>query len=194
MDDQRRLTNCAHAVGDVIGVHQRRNGLGHALTGLLDQIRQPRLLVLWAVEKQLQQRKGLQAEQAAAGGAAMRLKLGLALNKTSDFKTEATKLGLKTDTLPTFVPAKAAANDERLRAIAYAVTSLKPGDVSDPVPIQSDNATLLLHLDTRAPADPAGLADFENRFRSSQDEQLRNIVSADWADWKSKQPGTHSPA
>jgi hypothetical protein len=58
----------------------------------------------------------------------------------------------------------------------------------------TDNTTLILHLDSRGKADPAGLAAFETRFRDSQDQQLRAIVFADWADWKSKQPGTRKPA
>jgi hypothetical protein len=37
------------------------------------------------------------------------------------------------------------------------------------------------------------LAEFETRFRQSQDQQLRSMVYADWANWKSKQPGTHRP-
>jgi hypothetical protein len=97
------------------------------------------------------------------------------------------------ETLPAFVPIKAPQSDPRLQTIAYAITSLQPGQVSDPVPVQTDNTTLVIHLDSRGQADPAGLADFENRFRQSQDQQLRALVYADWANWKSKQPGTHKP-
>ncbi len=144
-----------------------------------------------AIKKQLQQTKGLQAEQQAAQAASVKLKSEVAAGK--DFKTAATADGLKVDTLPTFVPMKVPQNDLRARTIAYAIAPLKTGEVSGPVPIESDNATLVLHVDNRAPADPAGLADFEARFREQGDQQLRNFVSADWANWKSKQPGTHRP-
>ena len=144
-----------------------------------------------AIKKQLQQNKGLQAEEQAAAAAAVKLKIEVATGK--DFKTAATAAGLKVDTLPTFAPAKVPENDLRARTIAYAIAPLKTGEVSSPVPVESDNATLVLHVDSRTPADPAGLADFESRFRDSQDQQLRNFVSADWTNWKSKQPGTHRP-
>jgi peptidyl-prolyl cis-trans isomerase D len=143
------------------------------------------------IAKQLQQTKGQRQAQFAAQIAAATLKAQVA--KGQDFKTAATAANLKVETLPAFVPFKAAQGDQRLQAIAYAVTSLKPGQVSEPIPVQSDNTTLIVHLDSRAPADPAGLADFENRFRNSQDQQLRQIVRSDWANWKSKQPGTHRP-
>ena len=143
------------------------------------------------IKKHLQQNKGLQAEQQAAQVAALKLKVQVATG--ADFKTAATAAGLKVDTLPTFIPAKVQGSDARAQTIAYAIAPLKTGDVSQPVPVESDNATLVLHVDSRAPADPAGLADFETRFRDSQDQQLRNIVAGDWATWKSKQPGTHRP-
>jgi peptidyl-prolyl cis-trans isomerase D len=143
------------------------------------------------IQKQLQQKKGLLQEQQVAQITSQSLKAQVA--RGVDFKAAVAAMSLKVDTLPTFVPAKAAAGDQRLQAIAYAVASLAVGQVSDPVPVASDNTTLILHLDSRAPADAAGLADFEKRYRDSQDEQLRNIVSTDWANWKSKQPGTHPP-
>jgi peptidyl-prolyl cis-trans isomerase D len=143
------------------------------------------------IKKQLQQNKGMQAEQQAAEAASVKLKIQVATGK--DFKAAATADGYKVDTLPTFVPAKVQGGDPRAQTIAYAIAPLKTGEVSGPVPVESDNATLVLHVDSRAPADPAGLADFETRFRDSQDQQLRNLVSNDWANWKSKQPGTHRP-
>jgi hypothetical protein len=91
------------------------------------------------------------------------------------------------------VPIKASRDDQRLQTIAYATTSLVSGQVSDPVPVEADNTTLILHLDSRAKADPAGLAAFETNFRTSQDQQLRRVVEGDWANWKSKQPGTRKP-
>jgi peptidyl-prolyl cis-trans isomerase D len=143
------------------------------------------------IVKQLQQTKGLQAEQLAAQSASEKLKIEVA--KGGDFKTAAAAMNLKVETLPAFVPIKAPPSDQRLQTIAYATTSLSAGQVSDPVPVQSDNTTLVLHLDSRNKADPAGLATFETRFRQSQDQQLRSMVYADWANWRSKQPGTHKP-
>jgi hypothetical protein len=58
VDHHCRLMNCSDFVGDVIGVHQRRNGLGYASAFLSNQMRQPRPLVLRAVQKQLQERTG----------------------------------------------------------------------------------------------------------------------------------------
>jgi peptidyl-prolyl cis-trans isomerase D len=143
------------------------------------------------ITKQLQQTKGTQAEEAAAQAAAGKLKDAVA--KGTDFKAAATALGLKVDTLPSFVPIKAPPADQRLQTIAYAVTSLAPGQVSDPIPIQSDNTTLVLHLDNRTPANPAGLPEFEGRYRQEEDEQLRKVVYTDWANWKDNQPDTHKP-
>jgi parvulin-like peptidyl-prolyl isomerase len=127
--------------------------------------------------------------QAAAQDASAKLKDAVA--KGTDFKTAATTLGLKVDTLPVFVPAKAQQAAPQVQSIAMATVGLNVGQVSDPVP--SQNAVLVLHVDARTPADPAGLAQFETRYRESQDEQLRRQAYADWADWKSKQPGTHKP-
>ena len=138
----------------------------------------------------LQQAKGQQAAQLAADIAAVTLKAQVA--KGIDFKTAAAALKMKVDTMPTFVPAKVSPQDQNAQAIAYSATALAPGDVSQPVPT-SDGTTLVLHLDSREPADPAGLADFETRMRNSSDDQLRNYVYTDWADWKSKQAGTHRP-
>jgi len=155
---------------------------------------QPMEEVQSGIQKQLQQAKGLQAEQVAAQSASEKLKAEVA--KGADFKTAAAAMNLKVETLPAFVPftvLQAQGNDQRLQTIAYATTSLAPGQVSDPVPMQAGNTTLVLHLDSRDKADPAGLADFETRFRQSQDEQLRQIAYVDWANWKSKQPGTHAP-
>jgi peptidyl-prolyl cis-trans isomerase D len=146
------------------------------------------------ITKQLQQTKGLQAAQVTAQIMAQTLRAAVA--KGADFKTAAAGMKLKAETLPLFVPfvtIKGSASDPRLQTIAYATTSLKPGQVSEPVPVQADNTTLVLHLDSRGQADPAGLAEFETRYRASQDQQLRSLVYADWADWKSRQPDTHKP-
>jgi len=148
------------------------------------------------IQKQLQQTKGEQNAQITAQIMAAALKS--AVDKGTDFKTVATGMKLKVETLPVFVPyetltAKSPQTDPRLQTVAYATISLKPGEVSKPIPNEADNTTLIVHLDNRAPADPAGLVDFENRIRDSQDQQLREVVFEDWANWKSKQPGTHRP-
>jgi peptidyl-prolyl cis-trans isomerase D len=143
------------------------------------------------IQKQLQQTKGLETARNTAKVTSEALQSAAA--KGTDFKAAAEGMKLKVETLPAFVPIKAPQTDQRLQTIAYAVTSLKPGQVSDPVSVQSDNTILVLHLDSRAQADPAGLAEFETRFRDSQDQQLRTMVYTDWANWKSKQPGTHKP-
>jgi parvulin-like peptidyl-prolyl isomerase len=88
---------------------------------------------------------------------------------------------------------KVSPTDPRLQAIAYTATTLSPGQVSSPVPIQSDDTNVIIHLDSRDKPDPAGLADFEKHFRQSQDQQLRSAVYIDWANWASKQPGTRKP-
>jgi len=144
------------------------------------------------IEKQLQQTKGTETARSSAQATGGLLK-SLASKGGSDFKTTAAGMKLNVVTLPAFVPYKVPSTDQRLRAIAYATASLTPGQLSDPIPVQSDGTTILVHLDSRADADPAGLAAFETSFRQQQDEQLRQIVYVDWADWKSKQPGTHKP-
>jgi peptidyl-prolyl cis-trans isomerase D len=143
------------------------------------------------IMKHLQEAKGQQSADLMAQIMAKTLQSAVA--KGADFKTAATGMKLKVETLPAFVPTKAPPSDQRLQIIAYATTSLTPGQVSDPVPVQMDHTSLVLHLDSRAQADPAGLATFETQFRQSQDQQLRSMVYIDWADWKSKQPGTHKP-
>jgi len=143
------------------------------------------------IQKHLEEAKSRQTAQITAQIMTQALKGAVA--KGTDFKKAAEDMKLKVETVPAFVPIKAAPSDQRLQTIAYAVTSLTPGQVSDPVPVQSDNSIIVIHLDSRGPADPAGLADFETRFRQSQDEQLRTLVYEDWANWKSKQPGTHKP-
>jgi peptidyl-prolyl cis-trans isomerase D len=141
---------------------------------------------------QLQQAQGNASKDLVAALDAKQLKDAVA--KGTDFKTAAANLKLTVETLPVFVPMKAPQNDQRMQTIAYIASTLSPGQVSEPTPLQSDNSTIIVHLDHRDTADPAGLADFERNFRSSQDEQLRSMVYADWANWASKQPGMRKPA
>jgi peptidyl-prolyl cis-trans isomerase D len=146
------------------------------------------------IQKKLQTTKAQQQAQAQAQFLSKLLQAAIA--KGTDFKTAATGMGLKIETLPAFVPyqvLKAQGGDQKLQTLAYVATSLTPGKLSDPVPLESDNTIILVHLDSRAPADPAALSDFETRFRQSQDQQLRELAREDWANWKSKQPGTHKP-
>jgi peptidyl-prolyl cis-trans isomerase D len=143
------------------------------------------------IANQLQQTKGIQTAQTTAQTMATALQDAVA--KGTDFKAAAAGLKLQVQTLPAFVPAQAPPSDQRLQTLAEASVALKVGQVSDPVPVQADNTTVVVHLDGRAPADPAGLSLFETRFRESQDQQLRQMAYVDWADWKSKQPGTHRP-
>ena len=144
-----------------------------------------------AIEKQLQQQKGAQAQEAAAATAGAVLKAMVA--KGGNFKAAAAAQHLTVQNLPSFIPGKVQQNDQRLGTIAYFSSLLAVGEVSRPVPIESDNTVLILHLDGRAAADPAGLAAFEKNFRDSQDEQLRQAALQDWVAWTSRQPGTHPP-
>ena len=143
------------------------------------------------IEKTLRQNRGTQA--AEVGAKLMSEALKAAVAKGTDFKTAAAGMKLRVETLPPFVPAKTQGSDQRQQTIAYASTMLKTGQVSDPTPVETDNTFLVIHLDDRAKADASGLAQFETRFRQSKDEQVRNLIYADWANWKSKQPGTHPP-
>jgi len=143
------------------------------------------------IEKSLRQNQATQTTAVTAKIMAGTLKAAVA--KGTDFKTAAAGMKLKVESMPAFVPAKLEGNDPKQQTIAYASTTLKAGQVSEAVPVESDNSYLVIHIDDRAKADPAGLAQFETRFRQSQDQQIRSVVYADWADWKSKQPGTHRP-
>jgi peptidyl-prolyl cis-trans isomerase D len=144
-----------------------------------------------AIEKQLQQSKAVEMAEAKAKLSSAVLKAAVA--KGTDFKTAAAALKLNVVTAPSFVPTKVPATDSKLQAVAYASVSLKPGEVSVPVPIQSDENFIVAHLDSRAPADPAGLTTFETQFRQERDQQLRDAAYSDWVVWMGKQPGTHAP-
>ncbi len=144
-----------------------------------------------AISKELQVSKSVQAAQVNAQTTG---KLLSSLGKGGDFKSIVAGMHLKVDTLPAFVPAvSSSSTNQRLRAIASVVTTLQPGQISDPVPIESDNTFVIVHVESRAKADPSGLAQFETQYRESMDDQIRRVVYSDWIDWKSKQPGTHKP-
>jgi peptidyl-prolyl cis-trans isomerase D len=143
------------------------------------------------IAKQLLQAKTVQQAQITAQISAQLLQMQVA--KGTDFKTAATAQKLSVQTLPPFVPAKVPSSDVRLETIAYSSMGLAVGAVSQPVPIEGSNTTVILHLDSRAPADPAGLPEFETRFRQKQDEEVRSLVYIDWANWMSTRPGTHKP-
>ncbi|HUB66812.1 MAG TPA: SurA N-terminal domain-containing protein [Candidatus Methylacidiphilales bacterium] len=120
------------------------------------------------------------------------------LNQTTsnvplDFQAAAATLNLKTETLPLFVPGKVGNNDPKLGRIADVVAGLQIGQISGPTSMETDDTILLIHLDSRGKADPAGLADFETRYHQERDDELRNQVYDDWAEWMSKKPGTHKP-
>jgi peptidyl-prolyl cis-trans isomerase D len=143
------------------------------------------------ITKQLQQVKAGQTAQIFAQIDGQMLK-----SKTTsdaDFAKAAAGLKLTPQTLPSFVPANTPASDPRLQTIAEAATQLTVGGVSDPLPIDSDQTIVVVHLDSRAAPDPAGLSEFETRFRNAQDQQVRTLAFIDWANWMSKQPGTHRP-
>jgi peptidyl-prolyl cis-trans isomerase D len=141
--------------------------------------------------KKLQETNSVEEARLKAAAAAKALQAAVA--KGADFKTAAAVLKLKVESVPTFVPYDAARNP-KLQGFAIAATSLKIGEVSDPVPNQADDTLMVAHLDSRAKPDPAGLAAFETRVRVSDDQQMRAAVYNDWAMWKGKQQGTHKPA
>jgi peptidyl-prolyl cis-trans isomerase D len=143
------------------------------------------------IQKQLQESKSLEAAEMKANEASDVLKAEVA--KGTDFKAAVAAMKLTATTTSSFVPIKASQTDPKLQTLAYASVSLKAGDVSGPVPVQADNTFIVAHLDTRAPADQMGLADFEKRFRDQGDQQARNLAYTDWIEWKSKQTGTHKP-
>jgi parvulin-like peptidyl-prolyl isomerase len=143
------------------------------------------------ITRQLQQTKAVQETQVAAEISAQSMRAQLAKGG-GDFKALAAAQKLNVQTLPSFIPTKVSQNDERLATIAYASTELPVGGISNPIPLTGDTVAII-HVDSRQPADPSGLAAFELRFREKEDEQVRNLVYVDWAEWMSKRPGTHKP-
>lgn len=146
------------------------------------------------IMKELQHAKAVQTAQVTANITAGALKKIVASG--TDFKTAAASMELKVETLPAFVPfttLEAQSSDPRLQTVADAAINLDPGQIAGPIPVKSDESILIAYLDSRAKADPSGLAEFETRYRESQDQQLRMMVYLDWVNWEDKQPGTHKP-
>jgi peptidyl-prolyl cis-trans isomerase D len=144
-----------------------------------------------AIAAQLRQAQAQQAAQAAAAQAAQDLKAALA--KGTDFKAAAAGLKLDVQSVPAFVPAKVTQADPKLQTLAYVSVGMKPGDISQPVPMESDGTTVLVHLDSRDPASAADEAQFEGPFRQSNDERLRELAFSAWVSWENHQPDTHPP-
>ena len=143
------------------------------------------------ITKQLSESKSIEMAQSTAQNTGALLSAMLA--KGGDFKTLVANMHLKAETLPAFVPSKVPPTDQRLQTIAEAAATLNQGQVSNVVPVETDDTFLIIHVDNRAKADPSGLAEFETQFRNYQDEQIQSLVYVDWANWKSRQPGTHKP-
>ncbi len=135
--------------------------------------------------------KAVQTEELAAGKASGDLKAAMA--KGATFAAAAASLNLKVETVPAFVPRKVPATDAKLRVAAYVATTLSPGQVSDAAPIQGTDSMVIVHLDSRAKADPAGLSDFAKQFGEMQNQQLQTWTYLDWANWESNLRGTRRP-
>jgi hypothetical protein len=143
------------------------------------------------IQKQLLEARSLQSAQIAAQLAGKALQANVA--KGGDFKTLAASMKFKVETPPAFVPNAVQGGDPKLQALAYQAIGLEANQVSEPFRLQGGDTFAVMHLDSRGQPDPAGLADFEKRLRGEEDQQLRAFATADWVDWKSKQPGTHKP-
>ncbi|MCE0485122.1 MAG: peptidyl-prolyl cis-trans isomerase [Methylacidiphilales bacterium] len=148
------------------------------------------------ITKQLTQQKAQRMAQVTAQIDSGFLKVPL--SKGIDFKAAASGMKLTVQTVPPFVPMTVAQSSSPqsnpiLPTLAEAVISLKPGEVSKPIPYQDTGGYVIAYLESRGTPDPANMADFEKRFRQTQDEQLRQVAFHDWLDWANKRPGTHQP-
>ena len=143
------------------------------------------------IEKELQAKQAKAAQQVAAALAASALQE--AVKKGADFKTAAAAQHLTVQTLPAFVPRTVSMKDMKQATLGFYSARLPVGAVSPPIPLESENSVLVLHVDGRNTADVAGFADFEKSFRQSQDQELREKASFDWITWLGKQPGNHRP-
>ena len=97
------------------------------------------------------------------------------MKKGADFKTAAAAQHLTVQTLPAFVPRKASMKDMKQATLGYYSARLPVGAVSSPIPLESENSVLVLHVDSRAPADAAGFAAFEAQYGQSR---TRNCADA----------------
>jgi peptidyl-prolyl cis-trans isomerase D len=132
-------------------------------------------------------------QDAAHSGAQIdALLLQNALAKGTSFDKAVAAINTKAVTLPAFVPAKAM-NDSKIGEFAYQAMQLKDNELSKPFAVPGSDAIAVLHVDSRAKPDPAGLADFEKERRAQEDYQLRDAVLNDWVNWKSRQPGNRLP-
>jgi hypothetical protein len=143
------------------------------------------------IQQQLQQAKAVEAANTASKNAAQALQAAL-VNK-EDFQKAAAGLNLKVETLPPLIPAQTEDKDPRSQTVAYVARNLEVGQISPPIPMDNDNTIMILHLDSRGGADPAGLPDFEIKYHDSQDNALETQAYLDWASWMDKKPGTHKP-
>jgi peptidyl-prolyl cis-trans isomerase D len=143
------------------------------------------------IQKDLQQKRGEQTEQMMASISAQILREAVA--KGQDFKTAAMAQHLTVQIIPDLVPLKVPESDTRLRTIGYVTAQLAVGEVSKPIPGPDGKTVLIVHLDSRGKADPAGFAAFEQRYRQSQDQEVRASAFDDWTAWAGKQHGTHPP-
>jgi peptidyl-prolyl cis-trans isomerase D len=161
------------------------------LAGVQPSQLRPLAEVTPGIDAQLRQGRAQQAALAAAEKAAQDLKAALARNP--DFKAATAALKLDAQSVPSFVPAKVTSSDPRLQTLAYVSVGLKPGDLSQPVPMESDGTIVLVHVDSRAPAAPADQAQYQQEFEQRADERLRDTAFVEWANWESRQAGTHPP-
>jgi peptidyl-prolyl cis-trans isomerase D len=167
---------------------------GVAVMRLLQvQASQPKPLaeVSPAITKTLQAQKGARAQEAASAAAAVALRD--AVTKGATFAAAAAAQHLTIQTQSNIVPRNVGMNDERMATLAYFSAMLPVGSVSAPVPVASDSSVVILHVDSRGAADPAGQAAFAKEFRERRDDDLRSAAFVDWVNWQSKQPGTHRP-
>jgi peptidyl-prolyl cis-trans isomerase D len=143
------------------------------------------------IQKELQAQKGAQVQELAAATTAAALTS--AVKKGADFKAAAAAQHLVVQTMPAVVPRKVSMNDMKQATLAYFSAKLPVGGVSEPIPLEADNSVIVLHVDSRTAADPAGFADYEAKYRDTQDQDLRERAFTDWVNWQGKQPGTHKP-
>jgi hypothetical protein len=160
----------------------------------LAEIQPSELRPLDQVKDQIQKELAAKATQdTTRAGAELSSKLIQAsVAKGTSFDKAAAPLHLSVVTLAPFVPATAV-NDSKLGVFAYQALQMKEGEVSAPFEVPGTDTFAVLHVDDRAKPDPAGLADFEKRYRAQQDQGLRQAVLNDWVAWKSHQPGTRVP-